>query len=706
MKKIFIVSLLSLTITCCNNSNVKKFFSVTWKNGENVLDIEQYEEGSIPNYKKATPTKPKSDQYTYNFSGWTPEIAPVKEDATYFAKFDTTVNTYKVTWLNWDDKILYYDDVPYGDVPIYGGKEPHKDGTDRIRYDWDENDGWNIKPHKVESDQIYKAKFKSVNKYLVRFLNDDESKTVLKSSYVAEDEKPIEPDTPTKAATAKHTYTFKGWDKPIVKPTCDIDYNAVFDSTINKYTITWLNDDDKVLEKKEWEYDSTPSYSGGIPTITKEGYKTKFIGWDKDITNVVRDMTYKAKYIYLIEKCPKIEISTEDGEPITSKEEYKKIKVKLSNTIKDFCFENVEGKARVRGNSSAQKPKLPYRIKFNEKRAMFTQYKNKDWTLLANYSDRSLSRNMFIYELSKQFLNISFSSINIPVDLYLNNKYLGNYLLCDQIETGKHRVNIDESIAKDGNNGFLIERDGRAPQEGKFNQDYFISNGQEYAIKSPDTTSKEYLDNVEKEVNYINSYFNDCLYSLRTLNWDKANELMDIDSFADCYILDELSANEDSGFASCYFYKDKNGKLFKGPIWDYDRSCGNCNYGMGNSDSCPPDKKLYAIQNAKESNTCLFYKYLYTFSQFKSLIKEKLNKYKKTICNVCDLLNSNDEFSYYSLYKDSFNNNFAIWNVMGKQENPIPKDIYTIKTADAQLNFCFDWVKKRYDFMIKQFSNI
>jgi len=102
-------------------------YTVTWKNYDGTL-LETDAElpyGTIPSYDGEIPSRPADAQYTYTFSGWTPEITPVNGDITYTAEYSTTVNTYTVTWVNADESVLEIDEnVPYGTMPKYDGETP------------------------------------------------------------------------------------------------------------------------------------------------------------------------------------------------------------------------------------------------------------------------------------------------------------------------------------------------------------------------------------------------------------------------------------------------------------------------------------------------------------------------------------------------------------------------------------------------------
>ena len=444
--------------------------------------------------------------------------------------------------------------------------------------------------------------------------------------------------------------------------------------------------------------------------VAPVGYQ--FAGWIESGADDFFDFdTLCTKFEYVIEavfdyeflEIPAIVINTNDGSDITSKEEYTASTVSVLNTKEEWSMDEVSAGVRGRGNSTWSQDKKPYRIKFDKKQSMLgSSYKAKSWTLIANHSDKTLSRNYLAYELSERFSGLDFSSKHSFVDLYLNNEYKGVYLLCDQIQTGSGRVDIDESISLDGNNGYLIECDGRAPEEGIENQDYFISDGDDkaYAIKTPDTEEEDFLNNKETEIAYIKGYMQECWDAIgsSTNAWSDVEQLIDVDSFAEQYIIDELFANPDSGWTSCYYYKDKDGKLFKGPVWDFDLSLGNFNYGIGNDDECNPNNGLYA--NKVNS----WYKRLLNKVEFVNIVKEKLQSYSDIIDGVAELANTSKDSSLYRLYKNALERNFERWDIMGENVWPEPTSISSIDTLEGHFDYVYNWLNARYAYICEQYS--
>lgn len=130
-------------------------YTVSWKNGDTVLQSGKVAYGTKPAYTGETPTKAATAQYTYVFKGWSPAVSNVTGDATYTAVFDEIVNEYTVTWKN-GDTVLATDSVPYGDMPVYSGKTPVKEETSRYTYSFN---GWTPEITDVTGNVTYTAVF-------------------------------------------------------------------------------------------------------------------------------------------------------------------------------------------------------------------------------------------------------------------------------------------------------------------------------------------------------------------------------------------------------------------------------------------------------------------------------------------------------------------------------------------------------------------
>ena len=137
---------------------VTRSYTVTWKNGDEVLKTETVAYGETPAYTGETPTKAGDKQYTYTFAGWNPVPSEVTGDATYTATFTPVTRSYTVTWKN-GDEVLKTETVAYGETPAYTGETPTKAGDKQYTYTFS---GWSPKVTAVTGDVTYTAQFTPV----------------------------------------------------------------------------------------------------------------------------------------------------------------------------------------------------------------------------------------------------------------------------------------------------------------------------------------------------------------------------------------------------------------------------------------------------------------------------------------------------------------------------------------------------------------
>ena len=163
------------------------------------------------------------------------------------------------------------------------------------------------------------------------------------------------------------------------------------------------------------------------------------------------------------------------------------------------------GTIRERGNASRGFPKKPWRIKFDKKqRVLDAPAKAKKWTLINNYGDKTLMRNLLAFELSRR-MGMPYTPYATAVDVLLNGEYKGCYQLCDQIQVHKNRVDITEMTPQDNadealTGGYLFEVDAYADQEPVW---FKSAKGNPVTIKSPDSDS---ITTIQK--NYLKTTFN------------------------------------------------------------------------------------------------------------------------------------------------------------------------------------------------------
>lgn len=213
-----------------------------------------------------------------------------------------------------------------------------------------------------------------------------------------------------------------------------------------------------------------------------------------------------------------------------------------------------------RGNATWNSSKKPYIIQLREDSTMLGMTAAKKWILQANSTDVSNIRNKLVYDFAEK-TNLYWTPDCEYVDLYLNDEYAGLYLLTEKIEVSENRLDLDESAYL-----FAIES---AVSEKNMNNHFTIESGIKIEITNPSNLTEQETDD-----------FHAYIQSVEDLILDGSRDLfekIDLDSWVRKYLIEEIFINSDAGLNSQYFYQNKRftGKIFAGPIWDYDNTIGN-----------------------------------------------------------------------------------------------------------------------------------
>lgn len=243
---------------------------------------------------------------------------------------------------------------------------------------------------------------------------------------------------------------------------------------------------------------------------------------------------------------------------------------------------------KVRGNSTSAPDKKPYKIKFDTAQSFFGLEAAKDWVLLANYFDKTNIRNYLAYKLANKLDNLDFQPSYIFVDVYLNDAYQGMYMLTEQIEANKGRVDIKNNTNSNGISSFLLEADTRSVNEysGYENKCYFNIGDYNIALKYPsaddylkalELNDTAYKKEYEKNILWVRTFMSNTNNALLSNDYKSIEKYFDVDSFIDYYIVQEFFKNVDVGSTSQYYVIDQSDKEVKikcGPVWDFDISAG------------------------------------------------------------------------------------------------------------------------------------
>ena len=481
-------------------------------------------------------------------------------------------------------------------------------------------------------------------------------------------------------------YRFIGWNDGIMlmRRSDLVNGDATYIARFEKFhTVTFACDSKQgTISGKAVQHIDAGESTTEVTASPSAGFR--FLCWDNGEASPTIKITptdnakITAIFVPSSLQFPAIHIDTEGSAPIVSKEEYLNCYITVSNTAQGYAMEGALAQVRGRGNTSFQVDKCSYKIKFDERTDLFGMGDARDWALISNHFDLSIVRNYIAYAVASKFETQRFASKNQFIDLYVNGEYRGVYLVCEQVEVQENRVNITEG-STEVDTGYLIELDSRAEDRG------FYVFGKFHAIKTPNPNKGELSS---EQMTYIFRYVSSAHSTILKKSWSEVCELVDVESFAEAYIIYELFKCVDVGFASFYMYKEAGGKLTAGPVWDFDRSMGNVeNKG---------DSRYYDTLWARKDN--MWFLGLFMHEEFEMLVREKLEKYLPTVRQTLEAC-----YIYLEAHEESFNRNFERWDILGGYVYPNPSELNRLQTWREHLDWLKVYIENSLNFMVKTY---
>lgn len=390
--------------------------------------------------------------------------------------------------------------------------------------------------------------------------------------------------------------------------------------------------------------------------------------------------TYEV-YISSYTGLPVLWVETEGRKNITSKDEYINASCKLEENLGTNASGKVleaPGKIKGRGNSSwSYTDKKSYTLKFDKKVSIFDEPKDKSYVLIANSFDKTMLRNYIAYYMGK-LSNLDYSPTFHFIELFLNGEYRGTYMLGDKLKISKDRVNV-------GDDGYLLEIDSRAPYENGifFYTPKFPS---PVSIKDPDIEpGSDAFIYIEDFVNKAEEVLFSKHFTDPTEGWQK---YMDIESFVDWYIINEIARNNDPLHfnTSAYMNLRRGGKLIMGPLWDFDVTFGN---------NTNPD--VYPVEGLSVYGSTWFNR-LMQDPVFVTKVKDRFEYFYNKRAMILNELNTMSSYLRYSVeendnkWKFLYTSGFANYNTWGRYKNEVE---YLKKWICDRM----DWLKLEFDKM-------
>ena len=335
----------------------------------------------------------------------------------------------------------------------------------------------------------------------------------------------------------------------------------------------------------------------------------------------------------------------------------------------------------------------------------------EDWILYGPYSDKSLIRNKLTFDLSNSIGY--YASRTKFYNLFINNESKGLYVLMEKIKRDKNRVDISKLGDDTVNGGYIIKID-KPTGDGEscstcydssfsfrssYNTKGEISNESEiyfiYHYPKPDEISEDQKD-------YIKSVIYDFETALISANSQNLIDIIDIDSFVDFFIINELSKNPDGYRLSTFLNKDFEGKLKMGPIWDFNLAFANVDYCDGSN----PEGWIYNFNNICPGDVWqvpFWWTNLMQNEVFKSALKIRWEALRSSKLSNSEIFGKINSYKDYLESNKVINQNFYIWPVLGQYVWP---NYFVGSSHQEEIDFMKNWITDRLSWMDNQISAI
>jgi hypothetical protein len=351
----------------------------------------------------------------------------------------------------------------------------------------------------------------------------------------------------------------------------------------------------------------------------------------------------------------------------------------------------------LRGASSLSFPKKGYGIETrdslgdNNNVSLLGMPSENDWTLHGPYSDKTLLRNFVAYHIGNQL-----GRYNPKVrfcEVFLDNQYWGIYVLTEKIKRDKNRVDISklsptDTIGDDLTGGYIFKID----RDMGTDNGWFATSGYGYyAYHHPNAG-----DLHPSQKSYIQNYMNSFEAMMSSSNYNTPTgyrSWIDVPSFIDYMLMQEVTRNIDAYRLSAFMYKEKDsdgGKLHAGPIWDF-------NLGFGNEDFC--DNGRYTSWAFNYNQVCgspfpVFWSRLVNDSNFRDDFHCRWNELRSTVLNTDTIHHFID--SMVLELTDARLRNFERWDII---DTKIWPNFFVGQTYEDEIIFLKDWIQFRLNWI-------
>ena len=418
-----------------------------------------------------------------------------------------------------------------------------------------------------------------------------------------------------------------------------------------------------------------------------------------------------------IQRLPEAIISTL-GEEIVDEP---KINATLSLIEEDLIKSDYNIGVEIRGSSSQMFDKKSYG--FETRSSDFNDdidvslggfSPEEDWIFYGPYSDKSLIRNKLTFDLSNL---IGYKASDTKFyNLSINGDYKGVYILMEKIKRDKNRVDVTKHSGSSANGGYIIKIDkATGDSSSGTTYDSSMSFRSNYNTKGNlsdqseiyfiyDYPKPEKISTEQKE--YIQTYINDFESNLLS---DEFNNIengylsyIDIDSFINFFIINEITKNIDGYRLSTFLNKDVNGKLKMGPIWDFNLAFANSDYcngwttsgwGFKFNEICPGD--IWQVP--------FWWNRFMESPVFKQALLTRWNDLRLNLLSNQSIMDKIDGYTDYLKDRGAVYQNFSRWDLLGRYIWP---NKFVANSHKEEIGYMKDWINNRLQWIDEAIINL
>ena len=364
----------------------------------------------------------------------------------------------------------------------------------------------------------------------------------------------------------------------------------------------------------------------------------------------------------------------------------------------------------IRGATSAGYPQTPYGLETrtetgaNNNVSLLGMPAENDWVLLTNYNDRSLIRNTLAFDLFEKMGN--YSTRTSLCEVLLDSAYKGIYVFGEKLKRDDNRVDIatlltSDTIGDELTGGYILEQN-YWNENNSFLSNYSPIDHPEFDVHFVYKYPKADVIN-EPQKEYIAAFVDSletALYSEDFADPDIGyRKYLDVPSFIDYFLVNELSRNNDGFKKSVFFHKDKysnGGKLMAGPVWDFDWAWKNM-YSCFIFENTDGSGWAHHINDCPTDNySCGWYIRLLQDSTFANELRCTYEDYRQSMLDTVSIFAYID--SIQNLVQNAQARHFQKWPILGIS-GPAPEVGPFATTYNAELDTLKTWITLRLQWL-------